>query len=109
MTEIAPTPKPPYYAVIFTSMRTEGDDDNAVMADKMVDLAASQPGYLGIESVRSGLGITVSYWSSLEDIKAWHRNAEHQAAQKMGYQKWYQTFKVRVCRVERDYDFDRAA
>jgi len=107
MSSIAITPKPPYFAVIFTSTRTDGDDGYSAMADKMVDLAAAQAGFLGMESVRSGLGITVSYWASLEDIKAWHKNAEHQFAQKMGYQKWYQAFKVRICKVERDYDFER--
>jgi heme-degrading monooxygenase HmoA len=108
MTDIAVTPTPPYYAVIFTSARTDGDDGYAAMSEKMVSLAAAQPGFLGMESVRSGLGITISYWSSLEDIKAWHTNLEHQFAQKMGYRKWYQSFKVRVCKVERDYVFERS-
>lgn len=109
MTDIAHTPAPPYFAVIFTSLRTDGDEGYAAMSEKMVSLAASQPGFLGMESVRSGLGITISYWSSLEDIKAWHANVEHQLAQKMGYRKWYQSFKVRVCKVERDYAFEKPA
>ena len=108
MTDIALTPEPPYYAVIFTSLRTEDEDGYAAMAEEMENLAALQPGFLGMESVRSGLGITVSYWSRLDDIKAWHQHAEHQLAQKMGYQKWYRSFKVRVCKVERDYDFERS-
>ena len=106
MSEIAATPKPPYFAVIFTSTRTDSDNGYSAMAEEMVNLAASQPGYLGMESVRSGLGITVSYWSSLEEIKAWHNHAEHRLAQKMGRQTWYQSFKVRVCKVERDYGFE---
>ena len=107
MDEIASTPTPPYYAVIFSSTRTDGDHGYGAMAEQMEQLAALQPGFLGIESVRDGLGITVSYWSSLEAIKAWHQNAEHQLAQRKGYQTWYQTFKIRICRVERDYGFDR--
>ena len=107
MSNIAVTPKPPYFAVIFTSIRTDGDDGYSAIAENMVNLAATQTGFLGMESVRSGLGITVSYWASLEDIKVWHHNAEHKFAQKMGYQKWYQMFKVRICKVERDYDFER--
>ncbi len=109
MTDIARTPKPPYFAVIFTSLRTEGDNGYSAMADRMVELAAQQPGFLGMESARDGLGITVSYWSSLEAIKAWHENAEQQLAQKLGYQTWYQSFKLRVCRVERDYGFERSS
>jgi heme-degrading monooxygenase HmoA len=109
MTEIAQTPTPPYYVVIFTSLRTEGDEGYGAMAEAMVELAAQHPGFLGMESVRSGLGITVSYWANLEAIKGWHQHAEHQLAQKLGYQKWYQAFKVRVCKVERDYGFEQTA
>jgi heme-degrading monooxygenase HmoA len=104
MSDIARTPKPPYYAVIFTSLRT--DADHAAyneMAVKMDELAATQPGYLGVESAREGLGITVSYWESLEAIAAWKRNAEHQVAQKNGREGWYSAFKVRISKVERDY------
>lgn len=100
---IAQTPEPPYYAVIFTSLRTDVDRGYGNMADAMVALAAQQPGYLGIESARDGLGITVSYWASLEDIKNWKANAQHQLAQKMGKEIWYAAFKTRVCKVERDY------
>jgi heme-degrading monooxygenase HmoA len=107
MSSIALTPEAPYYAVIFTSLRTEGDNGYGEMSEKMVKLAAAQPGFLGMESARDGLGITVSYWESLEAIRAWHRHAEHELAQKAGYQKWYQAFKVRVCKVERDYGFMR--
>lgn len=100
---ISQTPKPPYYAVIFTSLRTPGDNGYAAMADKMVELAQQQAGFLGLESAREELGITVSYWSDLQSIKAWKRNAEHQVAQKQGRESWYASFKVRISKVERDY------
>lgn len=104
MSDIARTPKPPYYAVIFTSLRTDADHvAYGDMAAKMDELAATQPGYLGVESAREGLGITVSYWESLEAIAAWKRNAEHMVAQKNGRESWYTSFKVRVAKVERDY------
>jgi heme-degrading monooxygenase HmoA len=73
----------------------------------MVELAAKQPGFLGIESAREGLGITVSYWESLEAIAAWKQVSAHLAAQRLGRETWYEAFKVRICRVERDYDFQR--
>jgi heme-degrading monooxygenase HmoA len=105
---IAATPKPPYYAVIFTSLRTPGDAGYAAMSDAMVALAARQPGFLGIESAREELGITVSYWESLEAIAEWKQNSAHMVAQQRGRDLWYQGFKVRICRVERDYDFQNA-
>jgi heme-degrading monooxygenase HmoA len=101
---IAATPPPPYYAVIFTSLRTADDNGYPAMSEAMVMLAATQPGFLGIESVREGLGITVSYWDSLESIAAWKQNSAHLVAQQRGREIWYQEFKVRICRVERDYD-----
>jgi heme-degrading monooxygenase HmoA len=102
-TGFARTPEPPYYAVIFTSRRSEVDDGYGAMGDRMVELAAQQPGFLGVESVRdaAGLGITVSYWSSLEAIAAWKANAEHRVAQSTGRRKWYTHFETRVARVER--------
>lgn len=103
MLETANTPKPPYYAVIFTSCRTEGDNGYAAMAASMVALAAEQSGFLGIESAREGLGITVSYWASLEAISHWKKNAEHLEAQRLGHQQWYASFRVRVAKVEREY------
>jgi heme-degrading monooxygenase HmoA len=105
---IAATPPPPYYAVIFTSLRTEGDNGYGRMAEEMERLASEQPGFLGIESARDGLGITVSYWQSLAAIAGWKQNARHLVAQQRGRDAWYEHFKVRVCRVERDYTFDRA-
>ena len=107
---IANTPQPPYYAVVFTSIRTSGDDDGyAVMAKRMMELAAEQDGFLGVESARdeSGLGITVSYWQDPESIKRWHEITEHREAQRMGRERWYQAFALRVARVERAYDFHR--
>ena len=103
MSEIATTPEPPYYAVIFSSHRTDGDNGYAEMAEQMVELAAKQPGYLGIESARENLGITVSYWESLEAIRNWKRKAEHREAQALGHKEWYSSFRVRVARVEREY------
>lgn len=101
----ADTPAPPYYAVIFSSQRTGGDAGYNAMADHMVELAATQPGYLGIESCRSddGFGITVSYWRSEADIVAWKRNAEHAVARQRGRDEWYGHFELRVARVERAY------
>jgi heme-degrading monooxygenase HmoA len=108
---IAATPAAPYYAVIFTSLRTEedkgGESGYGKMAEAMEKLAATQPGFLGIESARDRLGITVSYWESLESIAAWKRNSQHLVAQQRGRDTWYEEFKVRVCRVERDYGFER--
>lgn len=103
MSNIATTPKPPYFAVIFTSIRTDGDHGYDEMALKMLDLAVLQPGYLGIESAREQLGITVSYWSDLQSIKNWKANSEHTFAQKLGHDKWYSEFKVRISKVENDY------
>ena len=102
---IATTPQPPYYAAIFTSVRTEGDNGYGEMAERMVELASQQPGFLGVESVRdpSGLGVTVSYWESEEAIRNWKANAEHQGAQESGRKTWYADYAVRVARVERTY------
>ena len=98
-------PPPPYYAVIFSSTRTEGDNGYGETADRMVELAATMPGYLGIESARGedGFGITVSYWESEEAIANWKRQAEHLAAQKRGRADWYEDYIVRVAKVERAY------
>lgn len=103
---IATTPKPPYYAVIFSSVASDDSEGYELMADKMVDLVKKQPGYLGHESARNMIGITVSYWDSLEAIKKWKSVSEHLIAQQLGKDKWYSTFKTRICLVERDYGFD---
>lgn len=101
----AKTPEPPYYAVIFSSQRTSGDNGYEATAERMLELAAEQPGYLGAESVRSesGFGITVSYWSSLESLANWKRNTEHRVAQEQGRSQWYEHYEIRVAKVERAY------
>ncbi len=101
------TPEPPYYAVIFSSQRTEADDGYGVMATKMVELASKQPGFLGVESARDEqLGITVSYWSSIEAIHEWKKHSSHIIAQEKGKAEWYQSFSLRVCKVERQSFFE---
>ncbi len=100
---IAKTPQPPYYAVIFTSLRTEGDNGYGDMSGRMVELASKQDGFLGIESARNEIGITVSYWRDLESIKKWKNNTDHAVAREKGRQDWYSHFKVRIAKVERDY------
>lgn len=109
MSTPARTPEPPYYAVIFTSTRTGVVDGYDDMAMKMVEMAAQQPGFLGVESARGpdGLGITVSYWESEEAIANWRRNAEHRIAQTQGREQWYAEFFTRVARVERARSFAR--
>ncbi|MBN2910953.1 antibiotic biosynthesis monooxygenase [Polycladomyces sp. WAk] len=107
---IAPTPQPPYYAVIFTSLRSDQDAEAyAQMAERMVQLAKQQPGFLGVESVRDaeGFGITVSYWDSPESIRRWKAHAAHKIAQEKGKNGWYEQFFTRVCLVERDYRWER--
>jgi heme-degrading monooxygenase HmoA len=103
MSLIADTPTPPYYAVIFSSHRNDDIEGYAETAARMVELAAQQPGFLGVESAREELGITVSYWSDLESIKQWKAHAEHRVAQQMGMDKWYSSYKTRIALVERDY------
>ena len=103
MTLISETPKPPYYAVIFTSLRTDGDNGYGATADRMIKLAAKQDGFIGIESAREELGITVSYWQNIDAIKAWKSNLEHLDAQRQGHEKWYSSFRVRISKVEHEY------
>ncbi len=105
---LADTPPPPYYAVIFSSIRTDENRDYAKTAARMVELARQQPGFLGIESAHEGVGVTVSYWDSEAAIRAWHSNAEHQLAQREGYRVFYQSFRLRVARVERAYEFEKS-
>lgn len=106
-----PLPKPPYYAVIFRSQRTPGDAGYGVMADRMVELAAQQPGFLAVDSVHdtSGAGITVSYWSSLESIHRWRDEAEHRLAQAHGREQWYASFSLEICRVESAREWTKPA
>ena len=103
---IAETPSPPYYAVIFTSVRSQIDQGYSEMSDKMVTLAKRQPGFLGVESSRESLGITVSYWKDLDSIRQWKEHAGHTLARQKGREVWYRQFKARIAKVERDYGFD---
>src|SRR3954465_7099841 len=102
---IARTPEPPYYAVVFTSQRSTGENGYAAVSERMVELSAQQPGFLGVESVRDadGLGITVSYWATLDSIANWKSQAEHRGAQERGRSEWYSAFRLRICKVEREY------
>lgn len=104
MSVIVKTPAPPYYSVIFTSKRTQGDNGYGAFADEIVRLAEQQSGFLGAESVRdsAGVGITVSYWDSLDSVHKFKNEVRHVEAQKLGKNTWYSTFGLRVCKVERD-------
>ena len=104
---IANTPKPPYYAVIFSTLRTEVDEGYIETAQRMEELAKQQDGYLGVESARSEVGITVSYWESLDAILKWRNNAEHSLAREKGKELWYKTYQLRICKVERAYGFEK--
>jgi heme-degrading monooxygenase HmoA len=106
---MAKTPLPPYYAVIFTSTRTKGDHGYSEMAAEMEKLVKTQPGFLGFESARDEIGITVSYWKDLESIKNWKENAAHSIAREQGRKIWYRDFKVRIALVERDYGFEKGS
>lgn len=99
------TPEPPYYVVVFTSQRTEGDNGYLQMAIAMEKLVAEQPGYLGHDRVRdgTGFGMTVAYWRDEESIRNWRKAAEHLVAQKFGRERWYSHYEVRIGKVERAY------
>ena len=103
---IANTPETPYYAVIFSSVRTEGDNGYEDEALRMLELAKLQEGFLGVESARNDIGITVSYWKDLESIKKWKNNFQHTIARNNGRNIWYKSFKTRIAIVEDDYDFN---
>jgi heme-degrading monooxygenase HmoA len=98
----------PYYAVIFTSTLTKESEGYSDMANKMEALAKTQAGFLGIDSVRENVGITVSYWESLKAIKTWKQNSEHLIAQQKGRNQWYSWYNTRICKVEREYDFNNS-
>lgn len=100
---IAKTPSPPYFAVIFSSERTKGDNGYSEMANKMEMLAEKQNGFLGFESAREEIGISISYWKDLDSIKHWKQNMDHLEAQQKGKSIWYKSYKVRIAKVERDY------
>jgi heme-degrading monooxygenase HmoA len=101
----AQLPAAPYYAVIFSSLRTASDQGYEQTAERMVELASAQPGFLGAESVRGadGFGITVSYWESEAAIRAWREQAEHRIAQESGRARWYEHYEIRIARIERAY------
>lgn len=103
---LAKTPQPPYYAVIFTNIRTGVDAGYAITAEQMLQLAQQQDGFLGEESARNDIGITISYWRDLEAIKAWKAHAAHKMAQENGKKLWYKSYKTRIAKVERDYGFE---
>lgn len=103
MDPIAMTPEPPYCACIFTSLRTEGDHGYAEASARMEELAAEQPGHLGIESARDGVGLTVSYWVDEASARAWKSVAEHKRIQRRGYDEWYADYRVRIATVTREY------
>jgi heme-degrading monooxygenase HmoA len=96
-----------YYAVIFTSERTAIEEGYAEMAVLMEELAKKQEGFLGVESARSEIGITVSYWKDLESIKKWKQNLEHLVAQEKGRSDWYKSYTTRICLVQREYSFKK--
>lgn len=103
---IAKTPLPPYYAVIFSSIMNKNHDGYSEMTNLMMNLAEKQGGFLGVESARNEIGITVSYWNDLESIKNWKMQSDHEIAQRMGKSDWYARYKVRISKVEKDYDFE---
>jgi heme-degrading monooxygenase HmoA len=102
---IASTPKTPYYAVIFTSIRTDFDNGYADTANRMIELVMQQDGFLGFESAREEIGITISYWKDLDSIKKWKENIEHTIARNKGREIWYKSFKTRIAKVDNDYGF----
>jgi heme-degrading monooxygenase HmoA len=105
---IAKTPDVPYYAVIFTSVRTEGDNGYGEMASRMAELSEKEEGFLGMEHAASdGLSITVCYWNSLESIAKWKENSEHSIAQSKGFETFYESFSTRICKVERENKFQK--
>ena len=95
----------PYYAVIFTSTKKKNIDGYGDMAEKMEQLAKKQRGFIGMDSARNQMGITVSYWESLEAIQNWKQQTDHIVAQQKGRQDWYSWYNVRICKVEREYEF----
>ena len=97
--------KEPYYAVIFTSLQTDMTEGYSEMAESMENLAKLQPGFIRVESAREEVGITISYWETTDDIKNWRANLDHLMAQKLGKDQWYRWYKVRICKVEREYEF----
>jgi heme-degrading monooxygenase HmoA len=97
-------------AVIFVSQRTDKDAEGyAEAAEAMAALAAAQPGYAGVDSVRDsgGLGITVSYWMDDASAKAWRDNPDHTRIRDLGRARWYDWYVLEVTRIERGYRWSR--
>ncbi|MGP3924590.1 antibiotic biosynthesis monooxygenase family protein [Streptomyces sp. 8N616] len=109
--QITPLPEPPYYAVVFTSVRTAGDNGYGETAARMAELVRDQPGFLGMDTAHEpgGIGITVGYFRDEESIRGWRQQIEHAAARKRGRAEWYESFAVHVAKVERSYAFERPA
>jgi len=107
MSNIAKTPTPPYYAVIFTTIQSNEREGYADMNARMLELAQKEKGFLGIESTHGDIGLSITYWASLEDIARWKNHAEHKIAQAKGFEMWYQAFATRVAKVEVDSFFER--
>lgn len=99
--------EPPYYAIIFSTIANENLEGYLETAERMEELAREQNGFLGIESARKEIGITVSYWQNLDDISAWKNNIEHTEARNLGREKWYKKYQLRICKVEREYGFEK--
>jgi heme-degrading monooxygenase HmoA len=106
--ETANTPKPPYLAVIFTSVLNESSDGYQSVSDRMTEMVQQQSGFLGFESAREEIGITVSYWKDEASVLKWSSNLEHQEAQRLGKEKFYKTYTIRICKVERAYSFENS-
>ena len=107
MSNIAKTPTPPYYAVIFTTIQSNEREGYTDMNARMLELAQKEKGFLGIESTHGDIGLSITYWASLEDIARWKNHAEHKIAQAKGFEMWYQAFATRVAKVEVDSFFER--
>ena len=101
------TPPPPYYAVIFSSLLSDHPEGYADTAQRMEELAKEQAGFLGMESARDDMGITISYWKDLAAIQVWKQQVEHRLAQKIGKERWYRQYQVRIAKVERAYGFEQ--
>ncbi|GAB5465198.1 MAG: antibiotic biosynthesis monooxygenase [Candidatus Kapaibacteriales bacterium] len=107
---IANTPEPPYYAVVFTaklnSLISESENDYTSTLNQLRSEVENLPGFLGMESTGKEDEITVSYWKDIDDIRNWQTNKEHFIAKKKGIREWYDSYKVRICKVEKSYGID---
>ena len=106
---LAKTPEPPYWAVIFSTLRTSDSVGYGAMAESMEALARQQDGFLGLDSARDGVGVTISYWRDLAAIEAWRSNIEHRIARQLGRERWYEAYELRVAKVERAYGWTKQA